>query len=81
MTNTNDTITSTTDNEIISLASVTCEELDHSHEDYMDELRANREPREDNFHDDVDADANALASAGWGTDEDYGYFENDNGWD
>jgi hypothetical protein len=36
-----------------------------------------REPREDNFRDDVDADANALASAGWGTDEDYGgdYFD------
>ena len=32
----------------------------------------NREPREDNFRDDVDADANALAGAGYGTDEDYG---------
>jgi hypothetical protein len=33
---------------------------------------ADLEPREDSFRDDVDADANALASAGWGTDEDYG---------
>ncbi len=28
--------------------------------------------REDNFRDDVEADADALASAGFGTDEDYG---------
>ena len=113
------TTTTTTDNEIISLASVTCEEIDHSHEAWMDELRAkdladydaqrepaedgddmseyaddqqddgdedddhgfNREPREDNFRDDVDADANALAGAGYGTDEDYGYYGEDNGWD
>ena len=26
----------------------------------------------DGFRDDVDADADALASAGWGTDDDYG---------
>ncbi len=30
--------------------------------------------REDNFRDDVDADADTLASAGYGTDEDYGYY-------
>lgn len=28
----------------------------------------------DQFRDDVEADADALASAGWGTDEDYGYY-------
>lgn len=28
----------------------------------------------DDFNSDVEADADALASAGWGTDEDYGYF-------
>ena len=28
----------------------------------------------DGFNSDVEADADALASAGWGTDEDYGYF-------
>ena len=33
------------------------------------------EPREDNFRDDVDADADVLKSAGWGTDEDYGGFD------
>lgn len=46
-----------------------------------DEHGFNREPREDNFRDDVDADANVLAGAGYGTDEDYGYFGEDNGWD
>ena len=30
------------------------------------------EMREDNFRNDVEADADALASAGYGTDEDYG---------
>ncbi len=29
----------------------------------------------DGFRDDVDADADVLRSAGWGTDEDYGYFD------
>lgn len=28
---------------------------------------------------DVEADADTLASAGWGTDEDYGYFGDDFG--
>lgn len=32
------------------------------------------EPPEDHFRDDVDADADALASAGFGTDEDYGDY-------
>lgn len=36
--------------------------------DYVDDY----EP--DQFLNDVEADADALASAGWGTDEDYGYF-------
>jgi hypothetical protein len=108
----NTTTTTTTDNEIISLASVTCEELDHSYAAWLEELNQqqeelicdphgddmseyaddqqdddddrhgfNREPREDNFRDDVDADANALAGAGYGTDEDYGYYGEDNGWE
>ncbi len=97
------TTTTTTDNEIISLASVTCEELDDTYFQFADGLREeqeseqydsyqidddndddhhgfNREPREDNFRDDVDADANALAGAGYGTDEDYGYFGGDEWW-
>lgn len=28
----------------------------------------------DQFSSDAEADADALASAGWGTDEDYGYY-------
>lgn len=34
--------------------------------------RGDVEPREDQFNSDAEADADALASAGWGTDEDYG---------
>ena len=33
------------------------------------------EPREDSFRDDAEADGDALASAGFGTDEDYGCFD------
>lgn len=40
--------------------------------DHMDE--DDREPREDHFMTDAEADADVLASAGFGTDEDYGYF-------
>jgi len=64
-----------------------CDEWDAAHQpdeqddDSDDEHGFNREPREDNFRDDVDADANVLAGAGYGTDEDYGYFGEDNGWD
>jgi hypothetical protein len=29
---------------------------------------------EETFLSDAEADANALASMGWGTDEDYGYY-------
>lgn len=35
---------------------------------------------EDDFEpmvDDMWADADALTSAGWGTDEDYGFYDND----
>jgi hypothetical protein len=35
---------------------------------------------EDQFRDDVEADADALASAGWGEDEAYGYYGDDEGW-
>jgi hypothetical protein len=37
---------------------------------------SDEEPR-DGFRDDVEADADVLASAGWGTDEDYGYYGDD----
>jgi len=39
--------------------------------DDVSEFDGEQEPREDNFRDDVEADADALASAGMGTDEDY----------
>lgn len=108
--------TTTTDNEILDLARVTCEEIDPSYDAWRDELEAkdladydaqreqedgddmseyandqqdddddddhhgfNRKPREDHFRDDVEADADALASAGWGTDEDYGLYNE--GWE
>jgi hypothetical protein len=46
------------------------EVLDTDREDfYLDD-----EPW-DGFRDDVEADADALASAGWGTDEDYGGYD------
>ncbi len=32
---------------------------------------------EDHFRDDVEADADVLAGIGWGTDEDYGYYGED----
>jgi len=38
--------------------------------------REQQEEREDNFRDDVEADADVLRSAGWGSDEDYYYGEN-----
>ena len=45
-------------------------------EEFYDES----EPREDHFRDDVEADADALAGAGYGTDEDYGYYGGDEYW-
>ena len=39
-------------------------------EDYADDER-------DPFRDDVEADADVLASIGWGTDEEYGYYGED----
>jgi hypothetical protein len=45
-----------------------CVDTDHS--DY--------EVEDDSFDDSMDGDAeSALASAGWGTDEDYGYYGDD----
>ena len=35
------------------------------------------EPNEDQFNSDAEADGDALASCGWGTDEDYGYYGGD----
>lgn len=38
------------------------------------------EEPEDQYRDDAEADADTLASAGFGTDEDYGYYGGDDGW-
>lgn len=43
-----------------------------------DDERDDDEPW-DGFRDDVEADADALASAGWGTDEDYGGYDDGGG--
>jgi len=118
----NNTTTTTTENEILDLAHVSCEEFDSSYESWMDELRAkdladydaqrevqltheqeelicdphgddmseydddqygtsraSDEP-EDQFRSDAEADADVLAGAGYGTDEDYGYYGGDEGW-
>jgi hypothetical protein len=49
-------------------------------EDYDDEDAW--EDEDGDYDDSMDGDhASALASAGWGTDEDYGYYgEDDGGW-
>ena len=40
----------------------------------MDFYVEERVDEPDQFRSDAEADADALASAGWGTDEDYGYY-------
>lgn len=44
---------------------------------FEDEATAAGDGPEDHFHTDGEADADALASAGYGTDEDYGYYGED----
>lgn len=44
---------------------------------YDSEVEGTPSEREDHFRDDVEADADALASAGYGTDEDYGHYGGD----
>lgn len=46
-------------------------------DDYLDELNSAEMPDEDYYIDDYSDDAEALASAGWGTDEDYGHYGED----
>lgn len=49
-------------------------------QDILDDEDAEIEPLHPDYDDnmtDAEADADALASAGWGTDEDYGYFGDD----
>ena len=42
------------------------------------EISKERDDEHDQFISDADADSDALRSAGFGTDEDYGYYDNDN---
>lgn len=55
------------------------------YEDFQEDWHDHLECEDDDLHDEemlddepymdaVEADADALASAGWGTDEDYGYY-------
>jgi len=49
----------------------------------MDLPTVNDEPPDDYYDDgmsDAEADADTLRSAGWGTDEDYGYYDEHEGW-
>ena len=50
------------------------EAFDYYAQKTVDRLEAMEEARGDCDWDDAQADSDALASAGWGTDEDYGYF-------
>lgn len=51
--------------------------VDHINAEYgHSDCDVNDEP-EDQFRDDVEADADVLRSAGMGTDEDYGYYDYD----
>ena len=56
------------------------EPSDDELEALAEEFEAEQEAEWDMFRDDVEADADALASAGFGTDEDYGYFGEDEGY-
>lgn len=47
---------------------------DYEEEDFFDD------EREDNFRDDVEADADVLRNCGWGTDEDYGCYDDYGDW-
>lgn len=49
-------------------------EQERTHENPHCDWCGDDETRHGSDEDDVWADSNALASAGWGTDEDYGYY-------
>lgn len=59
-----------------------CLERGRMEDDYEQSIADDEweEEPDDGFRDDVDADADTLKSAGWGTDEDYGYFGDDDGY-
>ena len=50
-------------------------------DEYYEEDEYYGDEEYDGFRDDVEADADTLASAGWGTDEDYGYYGENEDWE
>jgi len=54
------------------------DDVDHDFDDDVDRSYDDEEP--DQFRDDVEADADVLRSAGFGTDEDYGAYEDMGDW-
>jgi hypothetical protein len=54
-----------------------CSECEAKGYDYCECTFYDEDDDTEPWEDDVWADADALASAGWGTDEDYGYFGGD----
>ena len=54
------------------------DDLEDFYGECMDTDLSDYEVENDSFDDSMDGDAeSALASAGWGTDEDYGYYGDD----
>jgi hypothetical protein len=54
-------------------------ENDMEYGDYETQVPNENGDWEDNYDDSMDGDPeSALASAGWGTDEDYGYYGEEN---
>jgi hypothetical protein len=70
--------------EVVAFFSTRQEPLSQREVDVLSEARDNRalldscvstEHEDDNYNESMDGDhESALASAGWGTDEDYGYY-------
>jgi len=56
-----------------------CDDCGYSHVGPCPDEEDDEEPDEDDNLTDAEADAMTLASAGWGTDEDYGFFGGDDG--
>lgn len=54
------------------------DDLEDFYGETIDDHYSDYEVEDDSFDDSMDGDAeSALASAGWGTDEDYGYYGDD----
>ena len=69
-------LSSTCGDSVIQIYSSRDDLVWDSEDAYMEDVPE----REDHFRNDVEADADTLASAGYGTDEDYGCYGDDS-WD